>query len=49
MALYSEKEMEHLVKVKDYIPDIWVELKYASEDNFTGHKIYDFKEAYLRY
>ena len=49
VALYSEKEMEHLVKVKDYIPDIWVELKYASEDNFTGHKIYDFKEAYLRY
>ena len=49
VALYSEKEMEHLVKVKDYIPDIWVDLKYASEDNFTGHKIYGFTEAYLRY
>lgn len=41
--------MDCLVKVKDYIPDIFVELKYASEDNFTGHKIYDFTEAYLRY
>ena len=49
MALYSGEKMEHLVKVKDYIPDIWVDLKYASEDNFTGHKIYDFTEAYLRY
>ena len=41
--------MERLVRVKDYIPDIRVDLKYASADNFTGHKIYDFTEAYLRY
>lgn len=40
--------MDCLVKVKDYISDIFVELKYASEDNFTGHRIYDFTEAYLR-
>ncbi len=40
---------EALVKVRDYIPDIFVELKYASEDNFTGHRIYDFSDAYLRY
>lgn len=38
-----------LVKVTDYIPDIIVDLKYAAEDNFTGHRIYDFTEAYLRY
>lgn len=38
-----------LVNVKDYIPDIFVDLKYATEDNFTGHRIYDFTEAYLRY
>ena len=38
-----------LVKVKDYIPDVYVDLKYATEDNFTGHRIYDFSEAYLRY
>ena len=38
-----------LVRVTDYIPDIVVDLKYATADNFTGHKIYDFTEAYLRY
>lgn len=35
--------------VKKYIPDIYVELRYATENNFTGVKIYDFTEAYLRY
>lgn len=38
-----------LVCVRDYIPDIIVELKYATEDNFTGLAIYDFSDAYLRY
>lgn len=37
------------VRVKDYIPDIVVELRYATTDNFTGIKIYDFHDAYLRY
>lgn len=37
------------VKVTDYIPDIVVELKYATADNFTGEKIYDFTDVYLRY
>ena len=37
------------VNVKDYISDIYIELKYNTEDNFTGQKIYDFSEAYLRY
>lgn len=37
------------VRVRDFIPDIAVELKYATEDNFTGQVIYDFREAYLRY
>lgn len=40
---------DYLVRVKDYIPDIRVNLRYSSENNFTGKKIYDFKEAYLRY
>lgn len=35
--------------VKDYIPDILVELKYATSDNFTGHVIYQFQDVYLRY
>ena len=42
-------ENEDFVKVKDYIPTILVDLKYATKDNFTKTKIYDFKDAYLRY
>lgn len=38
-----------LVRVKDYIPSIFVNLKYASNDNFTGEIIYDFTEPLLRY
>lgn len=37
------------VAVRDYIPDLAVELKYATEDNFTGQVIYEFETAYLRY
>lgn len=40
---------EDFVRVKDFIKDIEVELKYATEDNFTEHVIYNFSEAYLRY
>lgn len=42
-------QKEEFVRVKDYIPDIVVQLIYAEDDNFTGQKIYDFTEAYLRY
>ena len=38
-----------LVRVVDYIPDIVIDLKYATADNFTGVIIYDFSDAYLRY
>jgi len=44
-----EPEDDALVKVTDYIPDIIVELKYATTDNFTGVVIYDDNTAYLRY
>lgn len=37
------------VPVRNYIPGVRVDLKYAGEDNFTGQVIYDFTEAYLRY
>ena len=33
----------------EYIPDIEVDLKYATEENFTGKVIYDFSDAWLRY
>lgn len=42
-------EDDEYVNVKDYIPDIFVELRYATDNNFTGSVIYDFDEAYLRY
>ena len=38
-----------LVRVKDHIPSIFVELKYATSDNFMGKAVYDFNEALLRY
>lgn len=37
------------VRIIDYIPDIVIDLKYATADNFTGTVIYDFNDAYLRY
>ena len=45
----KEPENDEYVLAKKYIPDIYVELRYATENNFTGVKIYDFTEAYLRY
>ena len=47
--LQPEPEEEAFVNVRAYIPDIVVELPYSGEDNFTGQKIYDFSEAWLRY
>lgn len=44
-----EPEDHEFVKIKDYIPDIVVELRYATDNNFTGQKIYEFTDAYLRY
>ena len=38
-----------LVCVSDYIPDLYIELRYATQDNFTGRTIYDFSDAWLRY
>lgn len=40
---------DDFVPVKAYIPDIFVDLRYATENNFTNQKIYDFTDVYLRY
>lgn len=45
----AEPELSDFVRAADYLPDISVELKYATADNFTGQVIYDFSDAYLRY
>lgn len=45
----KEPEDDEYVPVNKYIPDIYVELMYATDNNFTGVRIYDFTDAYLRY
>lgn len=38
-----------LVRVRNYMPDLLIDLKYATTDNYTGKVIYGFDEPYLRY
>ena len=38
-----------LVRVLSYMPDLKVDLRYASENNFTGKVVYSIDEPYLRY
>lgn len=38
-----------LVRVLDYIPDLYVNLRYAGTDNLAGRAIYSYQDAYLRY
>ena len=44
-----EPAPEDFVRVLDYIPGMYQELRYATADNFTGQVIYGFTDAYLRY
>lgn len=46
---YSEPADSDMVLILDYIPDMVIDLKYATTDNFTGQVIYDNDDAYLRY
>ena len=45
----AEPADSEFVLIREYIPDIVVDLKYATEDNFTGQVIYSFTEPYARY
>ena len=38
-----------IVRIEDYIPNVYVDLRYATTNNFTGQVIYDFNEPWLRY
>lgn len=40
---------DDFVRVADYIPTITQDLRYATENNFTGQRIYDFTQVYLRW
>lgn len=44
-----DRQDSDFVRLRDYIPDIVIELKYATADNFTGAVVYDFTDVYLRY
>lgn len=48
-SVTPEPEDDEFVRAADYIPDVLVDLKYATPDNFTGQTIYTFQDAYLRY
>lgn len=48
-ALLPEPDEKAFVRVIDYIPAIRQSLAYATVNNFTGYRIYDFTDAYLRY
>lgn len=44
-----EPQDDAFVRVQDYIPDLAVDLRYATENNFTRQRIYGFSELWLRY
>lgn len=44
-----EPDDNDFVRIVDYIPTAKIDLRYATENNFTGKVIYNFTEAYLRY
>ena len=48
-SVLPEPDNEDFVRIIDYIPTARVELPYATANNFTGYRIYDFTDAYLRY
>ena len=43
-----DKKNQGYMNVKDADPDIFVDLKYATTDNFTGQVVYDFDQAIAR-
>lgn len=45
----TEPEDNEFVLISDYVPTAKIELAYATVNNFTGIRIYDFTDAYLRY
>lgn len=44
-----EPAEDAMVPVSFYLPQALQEMKYATEDNFTGQVIYEFQDVYLRY
>ena len=40
--------MTELVNIRDHVEDVIIDLRYGTENNFTGQVIYDFSDALLR-
>ena len=45
--LFCQSSVRELVNVKDIIPNIEIDLKYSTTDNFTQQKLYTTDECYL--
>jgi poly-gamma-glutamate synthesis protein (capsule biosynthesis protein) len=45
---FASEGDNRLVNIKDYIPSIFIDIRYATENNFTKQIIYSTDEAYLR-
>ena len=45
--LIGQTSIRELVNIKDILPDVELDLKYATTDNFTGQKLYTTDECYL--
>ena len=48
-ALKSGRKQTDLVPLDLFLPEAVVDLRYAGTDNFTGQRIYESGEAFLRY
>ena len=46
-ACFGQTSISELVNVKDIIPSIKLDIKYATTDNFTEQKLYTTDECYL--
>ena len=49
LTIQTAPRDDEFVSVNTYIPTILVDLRYATEFNFTNKKIYNFTELWLRY
>jgi D-alanyl-D-alanine dipeptidase len=49
IASDSVFQVDHLARIKDLDPTIVIDLRYATENNFTGKKVYPTAKGILRY
>lgn len=49
VIVQPEPSDDDFVMVVTYIPDIFVDLRYSTEFNFTNQEIYEFTDVWLRY